>query len=227
MAAFAYENRITGVAQPELCVIGWSPTTSGMKTCSIYDAFSVEAIDFDNAPDDTCLATLQFRTPDDEKLALGLKVHSLYETEIPLKTLIEGQVSMTDEFKKGTFLRSAAVKPRDWGPNSSWPYKFEEIDGNATLDTDKLTVVFEGEEYRNRGTGSLHISGSSGPLRGISGELDHQYSNGVCKVKFRTHVFRLFDGGNLLSRQETDVDLSQKKKVVTVKKDGSIIAKDK
>ena len=90
-----------------------------------------------------------------------------------------------------------------------------------------MTIVFEGEEYGNRSTGSLQVSGSSGPLRGIAGRLDHQYSNGVCTVKFRTHEFRLLDGGNQLSIQGTDVDLSQTKKVVTVKRDGSIIAKDK
>ena len=112
-------------------------------------------------------------------------------------------------------------------PNSYWPFTIEETDGKATLDTDKLTIVFEGEEYGNRSSGSLQVSGSSGPIRGTAGELDHQYSNGVCTVKFRTHTFRLLDGGNQLVIQGTDVDLSQAKKVVTVKKDGSMIAKDK
>jgi hypothetical protein len=46
-------------------------------------------------------------------------------------------------------------------------------------------------------------------------------------VNFRNHEFRLLDGGKRLSMQGTDVDLSQTKKVVTVKKDGSIVAKDK
>ena len=110
--------------------------------------------------------------------------------------------------------------------SSSWPFTFEEIDGNATLDTDKLTIVFEGEEYGNRSTGSLQVSGSSGPTRVIAGELDGQYSNGVCTVKFRAHAFRLLDGGNELSIQGTNVDLSPRKKVVTLKKDGSIVAED-
>ncbi|XZE53201.1 serine/threonine-protein kinase [Planctomycetaceae bacterium SH139] len=112
-------------------------------------------------------------------------------------------------------------------PNVAWPYKLEEIDGNATLVTDKLTVVFEGEEYSNRSSGSLTISGSSGPLRVRSGELDHQYSNGACTVKFRTHVLKILDGGNLLSIQDNEVDLSQTQQVVTVKKGGGIIAKDR
>ena len=111
--------------------------------------------------------------------------------------------------------------------DTSWAFTFEEIDGNATLDTDKLTIVFEGEAYGNRSTGSLQVRGSSGPKRVIAGELEGQYSNGVCAVKFRTHTFKLLDGGNQLSIQGTDIDLSQTKKVVTVKKDGSIIAKDK
>ena len=109
-------------------------------------------------------------------------------------------------------------------PNSYWPFKFEEIDGHATLDTDKLTMVFEGEEYGNRSSGSLHISGSSGPMRGTAGELDHQYSNGICTVNFRNHEFRLLDGGNQLSIQGTDVDLGRTKMVVTIKTDGSITA---
>ena len=111
-------------------------------------------------------------------------------------------------------------------PIVSWPYKFEEIDGNATLVTDKLTVVFEGEEYRNRGAGSLTISGWTGPLRGSAGELEHQYYNGVCTVTFRTHTFRLLDGGSRLSMQGTDVDLSRTKMVVTLKTDGSFTAED-
>ena len=110
--------------------------------------------------------------------------------------------------------------------NSYWPFTFEETEGNATLDTQKFTIVFEGEEYGNRSSGSLQVSGSSGPTEGTAGELEHKYSNGVCAVKFRTHAFRLIDGGNQLSIQGTDVDLSQTKKIVTVKKDGSITSKD-
>ena len=110
VAAFAYENHITGVAQPELLVIGWGPTVSGMKTCNVVESFTLEAIDFDNAPDNTCLATLQFRTPQNEKRALGLKAQSLYEAEIPIQTLIEGSLSLSNEFKKGKFVRNA---PKD------------------------------------------------------------------------------------------------------------------
>lgn len=110
VAAFAYENRITGVAQPELLVIGWGPTVSGMKTCNVVESFTLEAIEFDNAPDNTCLATLQFRTPHDENRAFGLKAQSLYEAEIPIQTLIEGSFSLSNEFKKGKFVRNA---PKD------------------------------------------------------------------------------------------------------------------
>ena len=108
-------------------------------------------------------------------------------------------------------------------PNTYWPCTFEEIDGNATLDTDKFTIVFEGEEYENRSSGSLQVSGSSGPVRGRAGELEHEYSNGVCTVSFRTYTLRLLDAGNQLSIQGTDVDLSDGKKIVTVKEDGSVV----
>jgi len=110
--------------------------------------------------------------------------------------------------------------------NSYWPFTFEAIDGNATLDMDSVTIVFEGEEYGQHSTGSLQVSGPSGPARMIAGELDGQYSNGVCNVKFRTYSFRFLDAGNQLSIQGKDVDLSQTKKIVTVKKDGSVTSKD-
>ena len=140
---------------------------------------------------------------------------------------ISRTIIMLSSFLTCASLLVSCDKPSASNPNSYWPFTFEEIDGNATLDTDNVTIVFEGEEYGNRSTGSLQVSESSGPLRGIAGELEHQYSNGVCAVKFRTHEFRLLDGGNKLSIQGTDVDLSRTKKVVTVKKDGSIIAQDK
>ena len=136
-------------------------------------------------------------------------------------------IIMLSSFLTCASLLVSCNKPSAPNPNLAWPFTFEELDGNATLETDKLTIVFEGEEYGNRSTGSLEVSGSSGPFRGTAGELDHQYSNGICTVNFRNHEFRLLDGGNQLSMQGTDVDLSQTKKVVTVKKDGSIIAKDK
>ncbi len=159
VAAFAYENRITGVAQPELLVIGWGPTVSGMKTCNVVESFTLESIDFDNAPDNTCLATLQFKTPQNEKRALGLKVQSLYEVEIPIQTLIEGRLSMSDEFKKGKFVGNA---PKD----SSEPTDPQIVsDSNLNHQTDMpggpgeqgLDSVFQQKESTTKAQATEHV----------------------------------------------------------------------
>lgn len=136
-------------------------------------------------------------------------------------------ILMLSSFLTCASLLVSCDKPSAPNPNVAWPFTFEELDGNATLETDRLTIVFEGEQYENRSAGSLEVSGSSGPFRHSTSELDHQYSNGICTVNFRNHEFRLLDGGKSLSMQGTDIDLSQTKKVVTVKKDGSIVAEDK
>lgn len=110
---------------------------------------------------------------------------------------------------------------------ASWPFTLEEVQGDATLETDRVTIVFEGESYENRSTGSLQVGSSSEPKQTTAGELETQYADGVCTVTFRGHTFKLLDGGNKLSIQGTDVELSDAKKVVTVKQDGSVTAKDK
>lgn len=123
-------------------------------------------------------------------------------------------------------------KPVKANPNSYLPFTLEEIKGNATMETKRFTLVFQGEKYEARSSGELQIGGSSGPTEVTAGELTGKYENGSadahgsCTVKFRDHTFKLIDGGQRLSIQGTDVNLSPPKKTIMVKKDGNIVIKE-
>ena len=114
-------------------------------------------------------------------------------------------------------------------PGTTWSYTLKEVNGNATIDMDGVTIVFEGEQISGSASGDLQVSGSvisSGSV-GLGGRIfSRKYSNGVNTMRFDMYHFKLFDEGNKLSIQGTDVDLSRGKKVVTVKKDGSVKVED-
>jgi len=106
-----------------------------------------------------------------------------------------------------------------------WSFKLADVNGIATLDTRGVTIVFERDQNRGVSSGNMQVSGA-GSTGGGAGAFSNQYSDGVNTMRFRKYDFKLLDGGNRLSIQGQEVDLSQGKKVVTVKKDGSVKIKD-
>lgn len=76
-------------------------------------------------------------------------------------------------------------------PNSFMPFTLEAVEGHATLDTPRSTMVFEGETYENRSSGELQIAGESETTEVTAGELTGKYADGVCTVTFRNHTLTL------------------------------------
>jgi hypothetical protein len=124
------------------------------------------------------------------------------------------------------------TKPTLATPNTYLPFTLGEVEGNATMDTHRFTIVFEGEEYETRRSGELHVGGYSDPTEVSVGELTGRYeggsltSNGVCTVTFRSHAIKLMDEGKRLSIQGNDVDVYPTKKIIIAKKDREIEFKD-
>jgi len=106
-----------------------------------------------------------------------------------------------------------------------WSYLLREVNGSATLDTYGVTIVFEREQMSGFSTGTMQVSGiGSGRSHSGAGDraFSRQYSNGVNTMQFRKYEFQLLDGGKKLSIQGQEMDLSRGKKLITVKKDGSV-----
>ena len=100
-----------------------------------------------------------------------------------------------------------------------------EVNGSATLDTYGVKIVFEREQISGLSSGTMQVSGiGSGRSHSGAGDraFSRQYSNGVNTMQFRKYEFQLLDGGKKLSIQGQEMDLSRGKKLVTVKKDGSV-----
>lgn len=106
-----------------------------------------------------------------------------------------------------------------------WYYTFQETKGSATLDMAGVTLVFEGVPRRGRSGSYLQVGGNQ-PGRKKMGtgvrDLSRHYRDGVTTLSFRKHHFKLLDGGNRLSIQGKDIDLTQGKKRITIRRDGSI-----
>lgn len=123
-------------------------------------------------------------------------------------------------------------RPIKANPSSYLAFSLDEVDGNATIDTKRFAMVFEGEEYGERTSGDLQVGGSSGPTEVTAGELTGRYedgsvdSHGVCTVRFRSHSFTISDGGKRLSMRGTDVDIGEAKKTIMVREDGQITVKE-
>jgi serine/threonine protein kinase len=123
VAAMAYVNRITGVAEPEMLVMGSSLTTAGMHKLGLPEALIIKSVEFDNAPDDTCRAILNIITLEDVEF-MELKTGSLYESRIGIKDLLgqnsEDTASLFDAFVAGRFIRKATAEE---AARSRWAFQ--------------------------------------------------------------------------------------------------------
>ncbi len=106
-----------------------------------------------------------------------------------------------------------------------WSFTLTQVNGNATLDMDGVTIVFENEEMSGSSSGSARLSGSGNAQVKVGGgdrSLQSNYANGVNTMTFLAHQIEILDEGKTLTIDGTRVDLSEGKKTVTVKDDGSV-----
>lgn len=118
-------------------------------------------------------------------------------------------------------------QPTEATPATYLPFTMQETEGNATLETPRFTVVFEGEEFPGSMSSELLIAGSTLTYDGTMGELKISYENGVCTVTFRTHTLTLTDEATRASINGTEIQDFEGKSVITVKKGGHFTTEDK
>jgi len=130
-------------------------------------------------------------------------------------------------------LLASCDKQTKANPSTYLAFSLNEVDGKATMITEGFTIVFEGEEYKASCASQLQVGGPSGRAEVTVHDLVAKYeegtqtSHGVCTLKFRNHTFTLSDEGRRLFIGGVDIDVSPPEKIITVKKDGNVMVKEK
>lgn len=110
-------------------------------------------------------------------------------------------------------------------PSQYWRYSLMDRDGNATLDMNGVTIVFEGVTCSGMSGGGIQISG---PGHGFTStgsggrEFSEFYRNGVAVFTFAGHSFRLMQQGKILAVGEQEFRLDTGKPTLLISTDGTI-----
>lgn len=118
-------------------------------------------------------------------------------------------------------------QPTEATPAAYLPFTMQETEGNATFETPRFTVVFEGEEFPGSMSSELLIAGSTLTYDGTMGELKINYENGVCTVTFRTYTLMLTNEATRATINGTEIEDFDVKSIITVKTNGSFTTEDK
>ena len=116
------------------------------------------------------------------------------------------------------------IIPQD-EPSQHWRYRLMDRDGNARLDMDGVTIVFEGVTCSGMSGGGIQISG---PGHGFTStgtgdrEFSRFYKNGVAVFTFAGHRFRLMEQGKILTVGEQEFRLNTGKPTLLISKGGTI-----
>jgi hypothetical protein len=109
----------------------------------------------------------------------------------------------------------------------NWQFQVTEKEGNTVLDTDRVTIVFEGVPCTSPGaSGTLPVAGGSIGVKisGGSGDMNSSYSGGVNTITIAGHTLTVSEGGTRLTIGPRTFELGPEKRTIVVKKDGTASA---
>ncbi len=117
-----------------------------------------------------------------------------------------------------------------------WQFTLKPHNGKASVDTDHVTLVFEGValDHPTGGvgggaSGSLAVAGSgrSEITVTVDGKsFTNAYANGVNTLTFEGYTLKILDRGRKLQVAEQVIDLRGEKKTIVIREDGSAVVEE-
>ena len=112
-----------------------------------------------------------------------------------------------------------------------WAYTFEDIDGNAALDTEQFTLIQQGISYGGGiSKGEIQVAGnsfSSGKIDFKNGFVfSNSYGNGVCSITFGKADVKIINRGRTMIVNDKKYRLGEEKLVLMFNKEGKVVEKE-